>query len=345
MAATQRMSWLDELIHYYESDKQGHKAYFKKLYNKLSDAEKETVNQFLTARGHNLTTEENKASRNFVFWTNEEWDALTDLVWKARKNNPSRTIVQLCNDVMSSFPEDRRRTIRLTSDIKPLIKKIKIKDEEFSDYTVLQKRLQETEATLEKVPTKKEILDALTDEEVVETFGTRVLHALTPDEILRHYSPEMLLSYVPMPLTLNHLMTSFWESYQQSHVSLLSAIRELIVITKENQQRPVAAQPHRPLTTPRLPKVTVVGLLPNQQTIVENALKNKARLTFVDKNRKADKDAIQDNQDIIVLAANFISHSMYDLAKRKVLGTTTNLITHHGGISNLVQKVEMALEA
>jgi hypothetical protein len=94
-------------------------------------------------------------------------------------------------------------------------------------------------------------------------------------------------------------------------------------------------------TVVKLPRVAVVGLLPEQQRVVEAKLKGRATFNFVDKIRQA--DAIPANQEIVVLAANFINHALQDQAKKKIAGTATKLVIHHGGIETMVRKLDALL--
>lgn len=95
--------------------------------------------------------------------------------------------------------------------------------------------------------------------------------------------------------------------------------------------------PARPIHL-RLPKVTIVGLLGVQQVKVAERLEGRANFNFVDKNRRV--DAIPVGQDVVLLAASFISHSMSAAAKKAVVGTSTRLVIHHGGVTAMVRKLD-----
>ena len=64
-----------------------------------------------------------------------------------------------------------------------------------------------------------------------------------------------------------------------------------------------------------MPKVTILGMKAEQTQIVQQQLGSKANLNFVDKKRKS-TGSIPDNQDIVVLWVTFVSHVVFDHAKK-----------------------------
>lgn len=357
------ISWMDEIISYYESNKPGHKVWFKRKMNRLSPDEQQQVWQRLEALGHHTghaetnghhkppeepeAEEQPQQRAKKIVWTDEEWDRLADLVWRVRKNEPTESLVGICKRVMPQFPAERRRIIRVNNDILPLIARLTERDEETlktaDELEKTKHKVEQLQAQIARIPTREEVLGTLTDEEVIQHYGQRLLEILTPEDLLSSLPHEAILSYFPTNELAAHLVRSALETYQDTQRELLGAMRELTTVVKEQQQhKPAPHRPSMPLPKPqvRLPRVTVVGLLPIQQGTVETKLKGRANFNFVDKNRKPDNSAIPDNQDVILLAANFINHSMQDLAKRKAQGTQTKVILHHGGIDTLIRRLD-----
>lgn len=91
----------------------------------------------------------------------------------------------------------------------------------------------------------------------------------------------------------------------------------------------------------QLPKVTILGLLGNQQVAVQNKLYKRAIFNFVDKNRRSGF-TVPYGQDIIVIAANFVKHALYNSIK-KTIPKHTKLVLHYGGIDLLVRKLDSLL--
>lgn len=344
------INWLDEIIGYYLSDKPGQKKWFTRKMNQLSEDEQNEVWKALEERGHRRPVEEEtdeRTPRLMIQWEDAEWDQLSDLVWRARKNDPTETLIGLVKKVMSQFPEKRRRNIRVLKEIEPLQQRLQKRDEEIlaslEAYEYAKLRIIELEQHQQAVPSRDEVLGTLTDEEILQHYGQRVLHLYSPDDILKQYSPEVLLSNIqPADLAAQAIKTGV-EMFLDTQKELVGAVRQLTAAVRQQQPRTTTHgnKPSIPMPRPigsKLPKVTVVGLLANQQAKVEERLSGRANFNFVDKNRKA--DGIPEGQDVILLAANFISHAMQSAAKKRVSGTTTKLVVHHGGVDMLVRKLD-----
>lgn len=369
--ADQQVSWIDELVQLFESKKSGQKIWFSRKMNKLLPEQQDEVWAFLEGRGHKRpkpkkkkeTTpekqEEQESGRTFIAWTDEEWDQLAEMVWRARKNDPSETLVGLVRKVSDIFPKERRRNIRTANELKQLIERLRQRDENLcvsnDDLEFYKLQISEYEAKHQQIPSREQILSALSDEEVVLRFGETVLQNSSLHDIITRYPTDAILSSVPATDAIGYFLKMGIEMFADSQNQLLNAVRELTSVVRQQQvavqhPKPTTHQPGKqPMPTPRVksrvPKVTVVGLLANQQAKVEEALKGRANFNFVDKNRKPDSTAIPDGQDFVVLAANFITHSMQEAAKKKLKGSDTKLIVHHGGIETMVRKLEAALPA
>jgi hypothetical protein len=116
-------------------------------------------------------------------------------------------------------------------------------------------------------------------------------------------------------------------------IDLAKQLRE-----KEQQE----SKPKLSMPTPKvLKKVTVVGLLPDQARNLEEKLAGLAELNFIDKNRRS-PTAIPPVQDILVLAAEFVSVPMKIEAKKRA-ENGTQVILHRGGVGLMAQKLKEIL--
>jgi hypothetical protein len=336
---------LQELVDMYASGKQGKRNWFTRRMKKHSAADQGKVWKELERLGHHRPGEgpsQPKQSRSMIIWTEDEWDKLAELVWRMRKNAPSDTLVSLAKRAMSQFPQDRQRNIRVNNELKPLIERLKIQDEQLlklqDECNSLKARLENTQ----EAPSRDEILDSLDDEEVYIRFGDRVLAALTPHEVISRYSQEMLLEHVQLPDMAGALVRGLLESWssQKEDTELTSTLKDLRAAIAANSNKPKMPTPQvRPQAT-RLPKVTVIGMKSNQMQEVQKRLGDRVNFNFVDKNRKA--DAIPTSQDVIVLWASFVTHAMQDQAK-KAAANGTKLIVHHGGVEKMIKEIEGVL--
>lgn len=296
------ISWIDEIVAYYISDKIGQRKWFTRKMNLLSEDQQQSVWTELRERAV-LRPEDRKPepepekivrTRNTVSWTDEEWDQLALMVWRARKNDPSATLIGLVKKVIFQFPERRRRTIRVLNEIKPLIERLQVIDansESVADDLEFSKlRIAELELIQQKIPTREEVLGALTDEEILHQYGQQVLNLYSPNEILKQYSTDVLLSNVQTSDIIAHAVRSGIEMFLNSQREIVIAVQDLAATIKQqsldNKTTTHGRKASIPMPRPvpiKLPKVTIVGLLSNQQIKVAEQLKGRAVFNFVDK--------------------------------------------------------------
>lgn len=378
--ATRRtpVSVVDELVALFTAPEPGKNRWFVRKMKNLPESQQEEVWDRLAGMGHERPGHKAvpeppppptppPTPRQMVTWSEDEWDRLATSVWRARKNDPSETLIGLCRKVMGEFPLERRRTIRMTNEVKPLMERLTGMDRNLLALEATLSGEREVTATLQAQiteyrtrptpPTREEIIGTLTDEEVSVFFTDKVLSLMTPDDYLKKCSPELLLSYVPLADVLSAVFKSGVEIFTASQARLTGAVEELTGMVRQQKQshlpvngngtKPAHSRPSMPTPIPhkpRLPRVTVLGLLPEQAKAVESKLKGRAYFNFVDKNRDSQRGAevIPKGQDIIVLAAKFISHSMQDQAKRHA-DDSTRVIVHHGGTDMMARKLDELL--
>lgn len=354
-------SLMQEIIAYYEGTP-GQKNWFKRKMQKLTKDDQDKIWTELKKTHNNIDynifakTQQKRSKKakivvieepaTKIFWTDEEWDQIADLVWRTRKNDPTQSIINLCNKIMDHFPKERRRKITNLKTLKPLIERLTEKDKSLLDLSeqlqLCQLEIDELQKELEN---RNDQLNQLTDEEIFEKFGEKVLQNCSLNDVVGQFSAPEILSNIPLNEIVNHYLSlgmEFLTKKQNDQNELLLAIKDLV--TFKNDSRPPMPTPFvRPsVVKPRLPKVAIVGLLPVQQQAIAKALDNKIALTFIDKNRK-DGGAIPNHQDGIVVMANFVSHPIQNNVKNKIEGTKTQLIIHHGGTSELINKLNEAV--
>jgi len=348
---------INELVAMYASGKTGKRVWFTRRMNKLPEETQDKVWTKLgnkgfekptpraginrkprTPREHSENGEEIEAR---IRWTDEEWDKLADLIWTMRRKDPNPPLLQLINRAQMQLPEGRRRNIN-TGRQEPLLVRLKQKDQAIADEAAEAGRLRDRIEGLKQAPDKQAILENLNDDEIDLLFKSKVLDLTTPEEIFSHFSMEHLLGGIPISklaaLTIERTLASV-DGQNQDMANLTSLVSRLVQrIGNGNgggskQAAPVAR-------ARRQPKVTILGMLPGQTQVVQQKLGNKADLNFVDKKRKS--DVIPDNQDIIVLWTNFMSHVLFDHAK-KAKEKGAHLIYHEGGVEKMIEKIDAAL--
>ncbi len=240
---------------------------------------------------------------------------------------------------------NRQRNIRVNNELKPLIERLKARDEELLSFQDECGRLKSRLQNTQEAPSREQILDSLDDEEIFLRFSDKVLHALTPHEVISQYPQEMLLEHIQLPDMAGALVRGLlesWSSSQAGSSELTAVLNDMRALVAAGSNKPKMPTPQvsRPATE-RLPKVTVIGMKPNQMQEVQKRLGDRVNFNFVDKNRKA--DAIPAHQDVIVLWASFVKHAMQDQAKKAAASGGTKLIVHHGGVEKMIQEIESVL--
>jgi hypothetical protein len=203
---------------------------------------------------------------------------------------------------------------------------------------------------------KERLLASITPEEITTRFSQTVFDHHTPAQLIAMVDPEDILDCLPFSKVFGFVAEHFMESIGQ-----FSGQFSHFFTAHQEMPKPVRPAPHKPAepiqrTTPitapaptpaipkvarvEKPKVTILGLKGDQQQNVLRQLGNRCNFTFIEADRTG--KSIPDGQDVIVLWAKFSNHAIQSQAKSKV-GQGTRLITHHGGLSEMIKKLEQVL--
>lgn len=109
-----------------------------------------------------------------IYYSDEEWDKLTDIVFRMRASDPVPALTTLVERAMSQMPRKRKLT---TQTLGPLLERLSEKMQNLLDaerrISVLTAQLQTAQ---KDHTTREQVLKSLTDNEIVSLFGPRVLH-------------------------------------------------------------------------------------------------------------------------------------------------------------------------
>ena len=315
--------------------------------------------------------------RTYICWTEEEWRILGESIWELRKENPTLSIMELTRRTQEKLltPDRQRSKNSLTGPEKivPILTFLQEKDSKLlqqanerntfamlaeaknklliesenrankltEELNRLQKQFQQVDQ-LDSLFTKDEAIGTLTDDEIVSLFKEKVLGYLTSEEKLEGIPNETILTKIPFTELVAQTVKQGLEIFLDSRNKPKQ--EKLLPVPKNENggNRETATPKFKPIPVTNPPRVTIATLLPNQQQEVETRLGGRAKFHFV-YNHQPNDSAIPPNQDYIVLMTSFISHNIQDLAKRKVEGTSTQLILIHGGITSLVRKLDSIL--
>ena len=199
----------------------------------------------------------------------------------------------------------------------------------------------ELRSELEKVasaPKKEEILDKLTDEEVLVYYGQRVLEHSQPQDIIEAFSPQELLSMVPTDQLMGYAASRLTSDLLTREIKLHHTVRH------EGQEVATDGK-HREQKNRSLPHIAIVGATNDQFTrIREHFLKN-ATFTHVQRSR-LQSNGIPDRTDMVVTWSNFAAKAQKKIVKARcrVLGLHAGRTpTHYGGFNALIDVISELL--
>ncbi len=283
---------------------------------------------------------ENGRSKN-VLWSEEEWDKLAILVHQARRKNPVSSIGTHIKNAMAQFPEARRRNLT-TNNIQPLLERLYTRDQELQDAFELVPRLKDRLAQLEHIPTKDDILQNLTDEEVCIHFQHRVLDLTTPDDVVSAFNVEDILASVPTPALVGYTAARVMENLENNASGLQEALMAMNTATGMKKSVPTIAT--SATSSPKKvqikkPRIAILGMKPNQTQIVEHHVNGQADMVFVSKDMKSNSVKTM-VADIFMLWGSFCSHQdqVHVKARAKQLGA--KFVVYHGGMAKFIERID-----
>lgn len=301
--------------------------------------------------------EETGPKRKMVTWSSEEWDALAQTAWKIRKNSPTESLIGILKKAQCEFPEERRRSIYNSVDAKPLINRMIAIDQKLMDKKEeadkLREEIDRLKAENEELTkllsiqeTPYDIINRLSEEEILNSFFDKVIQLSNPSKVLSCFTPSVILDHLTIADIIGHLVSIGWralETSQNNQTHLNSILSNLVeTIKKPSPTLPTEYINSIPPPKDRLPKITVGGLLPNQCNALEKEFSGKATFHFIDKNRKAN-EAFPNKQDLIILA-RFVDHALSGVAKSKAHSQGIGYIQTHGGVDTISEEIRKYLK-
>src|SRR5690606_37662198 len=110
-----------------------------------------------------------------VYWSEEEWDQLADIVWPMRLADTTSALVGLVKKAQEQFPKDRRRNIKTIQQLGPLTTRMQAKVRDTLNCLEQVQRLRDKVDTLVKErKTRDEWVESLTDRDLIYLFSDRL---------------------------------------------------------------------------------------------------------------------------------------------------------------------------
>lgn len=268
-----------------------------------------------------------------VTWTAHEWDMLANAVWELRKKDQISSFITLVNAATEVLPKNRRRKLVGINNCTPLQERLAEKFRKMIDSVneseSRKEKIAELEVKLASIPTKEQLLDSLSAEEINTYFSDQVIENLTPADVVSKFSPEDILECIPAPELAGYTFKTLMQSLMEKPQPIIQQI-SMPPTLKQLPQKPIKTQINLPIK--KLPKVLIVGgTVGNEKNIIEDGLKDVANISIID--RKTDLP----DADFYVIRAKFACHSMQDAVKSKTVG---KYIVHRGGISTMIKSIK-----
>lgn len=277
----------------------------KEIWGKLQDR---GVNQFDISAKDIISTADK--------FTEDEWNLLAKTVWEIRKNDPTVRLIDATNTAMDSLPKERRLVLHNGNQLKIIYDKLTEID------TNYRKNSEEYEALSDlskEIKSKEEILRDLNYQDLV-SLKKRVLDICNPDELLEFIPKESVLETVSVPEIMSCLYNRTLEHMEDVVSKNTAELLESIRVRESHVEKKLNV---------KMPRILIVGLLGDQQRIIQQKLNKEFIVKFQDKNNQS----IQGEQDLTLIFANFVSHSLTNQASKVKFA-----IVHHGGITKAVDK-------
>ncbi len=267
---------------------------------------------------------------NKVFWDENEWDRLADMVWKMKATSTDG-LARIASLAQKQFPQNRQRPGVLTvGSLQPLVKRIRAMEEETREKAERADQLAAQVTFFQGVPkTKQEIISSLTDDEIRENFFGRFLAMLTVDDIVSTFSGEQLIGSLgtgDLAAIVARRLVEQFESPRPIEVRLPSS-------PASNGQPKV----NRVVPTVKQKRIVVIGYRGDEATNVGNRVKELCSISFMDA-RQLRPENVPKSADLVILWTRYVSHKQRIMVL-EVLGSS-KVFQHHFGVKELVRKIE-----
>lgn len=280
-----------------------------------------------------------------VIWGEDDWDFVVSRVAKLLLKEPTAGISSLARRIMKMMPENNRRPVH-AGVVSELARRLTEYNAHWANLEDEVEKLKNELLVRKAAPSREEILQGLTREEIRERFTNEVLADLTPDEIVSRFSVETILSCIPTASLTAFSLTRVFENFTQQSRQLdenevmLGRILAEMPAEKVHRQQVAATQPQ----LIKVPRVALVGFKSDQGAFVVDQLRGKAKVEIIDKNRSH----FESSADIVLMWARFVSHAMQDQIKKNIK-VGARLIIHNqyddrpAGLKAAVVELERAL--
>lgn len=243
-------------------------------------------------------------------------------------------VVTLVRKAQAQFPQERRREGLTTAQIKPVIEQLQKWEQEAREAVVELVGARHRIAELQGIPTRDQVLDGLTDDELTRRFRDRFLDTLSPADIVAHFSADELLSGMDSAKLLGAAVERAFRDMMSRDLNPTVALPP-ILMQHLMQQNGNGHATNGHATKVVRKSLVFLGLKPDQQRRMTDRIGDLAHVHCVDKNRQ-DRLMLPARVDLCFIWANFTPRSYTNLCKAQL--KPEQIQTHSGGFNELLDK-------
>lgn len=273
--------------------------------------------------------------KKHVKWDAEEWEVLAEQVHLERTKRPKEPLTRLCERAQTQIkqrdPSWRERKLQ-SPNLEPLLPRLREIDKRRAACETEVAELRDKLHSLQAKESREEVLDSLTDEEVVIYFGKRVIQNMTPDEIAQEFSPQEMLGMMSTPKLCGYAIERYVEDQGRREVQITQRVVEQTTPPEQTNGS------HKP----KKPRIAIIGCKSDQHQRLYDQYVDRAEIVFVDKSR-LDRGALPNRCDGMITWSNFTSTLQKRVIKahaRSIGLTSDRSIVHNGGFAQLAERIE-----
>jgi hypothetical protein len=269
---------------------------------------------------------------NKVFWDENDWDRLADIVWKMKATSTDG-LARIASLAQKQFPQKRQRPGILTvSLLKPLVQRIRKMEEEMREQAERAGALAAQVTFFQGVPaTKQEIITSLTDDEIRQHFFGRFLTMLTVDDIANTFSPDQLVGSLETG--------DLGAVVAKRIIECMERPTEVTVHSTTTEKKPVAETNHKPITGPviRRKKIIVIGAKGEGARQVRDRVDHLCNLDFMEPHQ-LQPGSIPLNCDLVILWSRHVSKTSKMMVFQAL--PSSKIYEHFRGVKEMAKMIE-----
>jgi hypothetical protein len=249
-------------------------------------------------------------------------------VFQSHLRHLDKPLVKVIQAQIQRMPLARRRKINTLKQVKPLLLRL---ESMFRDIEGTISENTSLKAQLLARRTADEILDSLTDDEIMRHYGPRFMQMVTPDVMLSQWPASVILESMPLDV--------LWGEANRRKMEFEMKQEPLRLTTSPTA--PIKQPVQVALKKAHIPTVLVCGLMPAQQQSLRQDLDNLCELRFLDKGLRSASD-VPEGMDFYVAWSRFLPH---DITSRcKANAAPGRFLQCTGGITKMIHAIKSAVK-